>query len=213
VTVREPAEEFAVNVESTFFAGDCCPPAAQWRWWRQPAAWSSDPAGTLEIVSPAGTDLYFAPGVREVCSIVALERPISGAFTISVSVAVDGTEFADAGGLLLRGHNREWLKLCVERSKTAWQIVTVASRPASDEAAGPLLDGPGADLLVTREGRRVAAYYRRDAGDDWRFARCIYDCWEGELLAGLFVQAPFSTRCTARFRALESRAEALRDRR
>jgi regulation of enolase protein 1 (concanavalin A-like superfamily) len=213
VTVREPAEAHAVDAESPFFADDCCPPAAHWRWWRQPAAWSFDPAGGLEIEAPPGTDLYSAPGVREVCSIVALERPISGAFAMSVSVGVSGSAFADGAGMLLRGHDRDWLKLCVERSKTAWQILTVASRPTSDEAAGPLLEGPSADLLVTREGRRVATYYRCDAREDWRFARCMYDCWAGDLLVGLFVQAPFSAGCAARFRTLESRAVALRDRR
>ncbi|MEW9519740.1 DUF1349 domain-containing protein [Streptomyces tubercidicus] len=185
-----------------------------WHWLGPPAEWASDPAsGELRLTAGAGTDLYAWPGVREVDALPALVRRFDGDFRLHVGVAVeDGRTFADAGGLVVHTGAGS-VKVCVERTTSgAWAVVTVASLPYSDEAMGPALPGPSADLLVTRQGRRFAALLRTPGDPDWRFVRTLL-LPEGELWAGVFAQSPLSDSCTAVFSGLSFRPEPLRDRR
>jgi regulation of enolase protein 1 (concanavalin A-like superfamily) len=198
---------------SRFLNDDQCPPRSSWAWSGPPVAWCEE-NDVLLAVAPGGSDLFSMPGVREIASLPVLARAIPGDFRVWVSVAVEGESFADAAGLILRSGGGCSFKLCVECTPAGtWQIVSVASSPASDEAAGPAIDGPMADLLLTREGRRLAAFYRGSSIRDWRFLRTLHGWDPRDTSVGLFVQAPFSAGCSARFSALGSSAEPLADRR
>ncbi|UNT00313.1 DUF1349 domain-containing protein [Streptomyces tubbatahanensis] len=184
-------------------------------WYRLgPPAESVRPApGGLRLTAGAGTDLYAMPAVREIDALPALVRRFDGDFRLCAGVVVeDGTRFADAGGLVVRTGAGS-VKLCVERTAAgSWAVVTVASLPYSDEAMGPALPGPRADLLVTRQGRRFAGLFRTPGDADWRFARTL--CLPEEpLWAGVCAQAPFSAGSTTRFHDLTCGPEPLRDRR
>ncbi|MEU7580902.1 DUF1349 domain-containing protein [Streptomyces sp. NPDC041068] len=192
--------------------GDGADAPSPWRWQGQPQSWSR--AGdSLRIEAPGGADLYNLPGSYEADSLPLLRRPVEGDFTAWTRITVEGSAFGDAAGLALHGEDG-WLKVCVERTRAGgWAVVTVLSRPASDEAMGPALDGPAADLLVTREGRRHAVFYRQQPQEDWRFVRTFLGFTAPQLQLGAFVQAPFSPSAAARFAPLRLSPVPLGDRR
>ncbi|MBY8885236.1 DUF1349 domain-containing protein [Streptomyces sp. PTM05] len=177
-----------------------------------PEAGTGGADARLALTAPAGSDLYRVPGVREIDAVPEVSRTLEGDFTLSVRVAVDGTRFADAGGVLV--HTADgWAKACVERAPDGgWSVVTVVSHPVSDEAAGPALRGPATELVVVREGRRLAFLHREDADGDLRFVRTLRVA-EGPVRVSLFAQAPFSEACTAVFHTVRLLPEPLRDRR
>jgi regulation of enolase protein 1 (concanavalin A-like superfamily) len=155
--------------------------------------------GELRVRVPRGTDLFRMPGSYEASGVGTWGRAVTGDHTLWTRVEVDGRTFGDAGGIVV--HDAEgWFKVCVERARTGgWTIVTVVSRPLSDEAAGPALSGPHAEMLVTREGRRHAVFHREHSDGDWRFVRTFTGSGDPEVRVGLFAQAPFSDACTASF--------------
>ncbi|WP_236244811.1 DUF1349 domain-containing protein [Streptomyces sp. CC210A] len=187
-------------------------------------AWRFDGPGTtpvrstaeLAVRAPRGADLFSMPGAYEASGVPLLSRAVTGDHTVWARVAVDGAAFGDAGGIAVHGTDG-WFKACVERTRTgAWAVVTVVSRPVSDEALGPALSGPHADLLVTREGPRHAVFCRERADEDWRFVRTftgVAAAREPDVRLGLFSQAPFSDACTATFTAPVHAPCALPDRR
>ncbi|MFE9775832.1 DUF1349 domain-containing protein [Streptomyces sp. NPDC005931] len=169
--------------------------------------------GLLEVRAARGADLFAMPGAYEASAVPLLGRWVDGDHTLRVRVAVDGHAFGDAGGIVVHTSDG-WFKVCVERTRAGgWAIVTVVSRPVSDEAAGPALDGPHADLLITREGRRHAVFHRAAPGRGWRFVRTFFGPDDRGVRVGLFAQAPFSDSCTASFSALRHAPVALADRR
>lgn len=183
-----------------------------WSWSAEPLSCSSA-GGSLEVSAPGGADLFAMPGAHEASGLPLLQRTVRGDFTAWTRISVDGAAFGDAGGIALHGPEG-WLKVCVERVKAGgWAVVTVLSRPVSDEALGPALAGPEAELLVTREGPRQAVFFREAPEDDWRFVRTFFGFSEPELRLGLFVQAPFTPSASAVFAPVRFRATALPDRR
>ncbi|MBB1242614.1 DUF1349 domain-containing protein [Streptomyces durbertensis] len=182
--------------------------------------WTGEPAGcaltdgALEITAPGRSDLYSLPGSHVAANLPLLQRTVEGDFTVWTRVTVrQGSSFADAGGLSLHGAG-QWLKVCVERGRDGgWSIVTVVSAPHSDEAAGPALATPAADLLLTRQGRRCAVRMRADAAEPWRVVRTFHGPPESRLRLGLFAQAPFSESASAVFEPVRLAATALADRR
>ncbi|GAA4931228.1 DUF1349 domain-containing protein [Streptomyces coeruleoprunus] len=170
-------------------------------------------AGELTVRAHRGADLFTMPGSYEANGVPLLGRTVRGDHTVRVHVGVDGHAFGDAGGIAMHGADG-WFKVCVERTRAGgWAIVTVVSRPESDEATGPALAGPRAELLVTREGRRHAVLFREDPAGDWRFVRTFLGTDAPDVRLGLFAQAPFSDACTASFTAPRYAAVALADRR
>ncbi|GAA2230775.1 hypothetical protein GCM10010232_16430 [Streptomyces amakusaensis] len=183
-----------------------------WQWQGEPLSWHST-GESLRIEAPGGADLYALPGSYEADSLPLLQRTVTGDFTAWTRISVRGSALGDAAGLSLHGEDG-WLKVCVERTKAGgWAVVTVLSRPLSDEAMGPALDGPAADLLLTRQGRRLAVLFRQSPREDWRFARTFLGFAAPELRLGVFAQAPFSPSATGRFEPLRLSPVPLDDRR
>ncbi|QUH01947.1 DUF1349 domain-containing protein [Saccharopolyspora erythraea] len=183
---------------------------SDWRQVGDPEAFTSSD-GAMRVTAPAGADLFSMPGSYEGSGAPMLRRTIRGDFTAWSRVSVSGEKFADAGGLSLHAADG-WFKLCLERTRGGgWAVVTVLSRPHSDEAMGPALPGPDAELLLTRQGTRYAAFVRVADGLGWRFARTFTGFDDAEPELGLFAQAPFSPSCTAIFSPLSLGTKALRD--
>ncbi|WP_437312958.1 DUF1349 domain-containing protein [Sorangium sp. So ce385] len=187
----------------------------RWSWSREPARWSraDGSPGSLTVVAPGRSDLFAMPGHYDVDRLPLLQRPVDGDFAAWSRITVDGGAFGDAGGIALHGEDG-WLKVCVERTRTGgWAMVTVLSRPESDEAMGPALDGPAADVMVTREGRRVAVLFRQYRHEDWRFVRTYLARTTRQMRLGIFVQAPFSEAASAQFEPMRLSPTAWRDQR
>ncbi|WP_236243680.1 DUF1349 domain-containing protein [Streptomyces sp. CC228A] len=170
----------------------------------------------LAVRAARGADLFSMPGAYEAGGVPLLSRTVTGDHTAWTRITVDGHAFGDAGGIAVHGADG-WFKACVERTRAGgWAVVTVVSRPVSDEALGPALSGPRADLLVTREAARHAVFCRERPDEDWRFVRTFTGVaadGEQDLRLGLFAQAPFSDACTAAFTAPQYVPSALPDRR
>ncbi|MFI6108176.1 DUF1349 domain-containing protein [Streptomyces sp. NPDC051310] len=167
----------------------------------------------LEIRAERGCDLFTMPGTYEASGIPLLGRTVTGDHTFRAAVTVRGTAFGDAGGIVVHDAGG-WFKVCVERTRDGgWAVVTVVSRPVSDEAVGPSLAAPHAELLVTREGRRRAVFCREEPDGEWRFVRTFFGSGAGDVRIGLFAQAPFSDACTAAFSVPRYVPAALADRR
>lgn len=181
--------------------------------WSGPAPAAVRRGTTLEIAVRRGTDLYAMPGCYEADALPLLQRPVHGDFTAWTRIGVEGHAFGDAGGIALHGADG-WLKVCVERTRDGgWAIVTVLTRPVSDEARGPSLSGPAADLQITRQGTRYAVFHRERPHEDWQFVRTFLGFPEPEVRLGLFAQAPFGESCTATFTAPRMSSVAAADRR
>lgn len=184
------------------------------RWsFEGPGSGSLAHPGELRVRVPRGADLFRMPGSYEASGTGTWGLTVAGDHTLWTRVGVEGRAFGDAGGIVV--HDREgWFKVCVERTRAGgWAIVTVVSRPLSDEATGAALAGPGAGLLVTREGRRHAVFHREHDDGDWRFVRTFTGAAGPEVRVGLFAQAPFSDACTASFTRPGFAPTALADRR
>ncbi|MEU8774271.1 DUF1349 domain-containing protein [Streptomyces sp. NPDC048606] len=171
-----------------------------------------DAAG-LEVRAECGADLFAMPGWYEADGVPLFGRTLTGDHMLWTDVTVRGRTFGDAGGIVVHGDDG-WFKVCVERTRAGgWAVVTVVSRPLSDEAAGPALAGPRAELLVTRDGARHAVFCREDPDEPWRFVRTFVGDAGPRVRVGLFAQAPFSEGCAAGFTSVRWAPVALADRR
>jgi regulation of enolase protein 1 (concanavalin A-like superfamily) len=192
---------------------DTCAPARPWCWRFGPESPSRVEDGALALRANARSDLFAMGALHHTDALGALVREAGSCFTFSATVEVDGGTFADAAGLLMRSTSA-WLKLCVERKRRGgWAVVSVFGAPDADEAHGIDLAGGSAALLLTREGRRVAAWLRAEPGGDWRFHRTLWWPDAAPAAVGVFAQAPFSTGHWARFEELRLTPDAREDKR
>ena len=186
----------------------------KWAWPESPGVQCLHRPEELTIQAQPGSDLIRIPGVREIDRVCAYQRPISGDFTVTVSVSVQGERFADAAGIVVRDGDGGWLKAAVERTRSLeWAVFTIVSLPNSDEACGAVLPAAQADLLVTRERTRFAVLHKNADQQDWIFARTFRWAAPETISLGLFAQAPFSDGSFARFEHLNVSAQPMRDRR
>ena len=186
------------------FSGDVCLPKSNWYWSSEPNSWVLSQEEHLKIQASLGEDIFYMPGIREVNNVCVYERCLTGNFTLEVSITVEGSEFADAGGILVRTDTSQWLKACIERSRLLkWAVFTVFTTPYSDEACGPTLKLGKGILRLTREGNRFAFFYKSEDKQDWKFVRTCWWTVPERVYVGLFTQAPFSNKCSAEFSHLK----------
>ncbi|MFF9894001.1 DUF1349 domain-containing protein [Streptomyces longispororuber] len=107
----------------------------------------------------------------------------------------------DAGVLYLHVGERDWAKLCFERSPDLPTICTVVTRGRSDDANAFVVDGPAVWLRISRTGAAFAFHASTD-GEHWTFVRVFQlgDARQaGAALVGFLAQSPRGEGCAVAF--------------
>ncbi|MEJ3747760.1 DUF1349 domain-containing protein [Actinomycetes bacterium KLBMP 9797] len=183
-------------------------------WQVEPAGYTTDGEAALEVTAPARTDMFFDPGGSEPTLNAArlLGTPPDGPFQFSARVRVDFAGTFDAGALLVWAGDREWAKLCFERSPQGEVMaVSVVTRGQSDDA-NAFTVAPGAPLWlrVSRLGPNWAFHASTD-GAHWHFVRHFGLTVDGAPLVGFVAQAPMGDGCTVAFDQITFVPERLAD--
>lgn len=127
-----------------------------------------------------------------------------GDFQLSARVTVGFAGDFDAGVLYVHVGEREWAKLCFERSPGVPTICSVVTRGHSDDANSFTVDGDSVWLRVSRTGDAFA-YHASTDGERWTFVRTFALGSPGDTaraLVGFMVQSPVGDGCPAEFRDL-----------
>lgn len=171
---------------------------------------------TLTLTAPARTDLFIDPAGAE----PALNAPRSLAampaedFQLSARVTVEFGQTYDAGVLLIWADERNWAKLCFERSPQGRPMaVSVVTRGVSDDANAFAVDRDTLWLRVSRLGPAFAFHASTD-GERWEFVRYFALEHADGLQLGFEAQSPLGEGCTATFdpiHFLPARLADLRD--
>ena len=174
------------------------------KWLNEAETWRMDQEAIM-ISSKAETDFFRSPrGAHPKDNAPFLYYPMQGDFSFSARIIANLKKFGDAGGLTIRQNPERWAKICIEKSPSGEiNIVSVVTSGYSDDANNELLGTPDAFLRITRTGSLIGLHYSLD-GKIWRFARTFrFEVPKGiPLLAGIHVQSPYSTSCSAVFRKL-----------
>ncbi|WP_369214120.1 DUF1349 domain-containing protein [Streptomyces flavofungini] len=132
-----------------------------------------------------------------------------GDFQLIARVTVGFAAPFDAGVLYLHVGEREWAKLCLERSPDEPTICTVVTRGRSDDANAFVVDGTSAWLRVSRTGSAFAFHASTD-GERWTFVR-IFSLGDeesaGAALVGFMAQSPVGEGCLVTYDHIEFRPE------
>ncbi|MFE3326255.1 DUF1349 domain-containing protein [Streptomyces sp. NPDC059176] len=122
----------------------------------------------------------------------------------------------DAGALYLHVSERQWAKLCLERSPHTPAIRSVVTRGHSDDAHSFAVDSDSAWLRISRTGGAFAFHASQD-GERWTFVR-IFSLGArqqaGAALVGFLGQSPVGEGCVVSFDRIAFRPswpEGLRD--
>jgi hypothetical protein len=184
-------------------------------WEVVPAGCRSDGAGSLVVNAPARTDLFVDPagGEPTLNAPRLLGGPPDGDFQLWARVTVDFAETYDAGVLLVWAGERNWGKLCFERSPQGESmVVSVVTRDVSDDANGfVVVAGDPLWLRVSRLGRAWAFHASTD-GSYWRLVRHFrLDGGAERVRVGFEAQSPLGERCRVSFDDITFRAGSLPD--
>jgi regulation of enolase protein 1 (concanavalin A-like superfamily) len=145
-----------------------------------------------------------------------LGEPPEGDFQLIARVTVGFASAFDAGALYVHVGDREWAKLCLERSPELPTVCTVVTRGHSDDANSFAVDGSSVWLRVSRTGGAFA-FHASTNGDHWTFVR-IFSLGSAadaaHALVGFMAQSPVGEGCVVTFDGVEFRdawPEGLRD--
>ncbi|WP_432168695.1 DUF1349 domain-containing protein [Streptomyces sp. bgisy031] len=140
----------------------------------------------------------------------------TGDFQLLARVTVGFTAAFDAGVLYLHVGEREWAKLCLERSPDEPTVCTVVTRGRSDDANAFVVGGSTVWLRISRTGSAFAFHASPD-GEKWTFVR-IFSLGDeesaGAALVGFMAQAPVGDGCVVTYEDIEFRPswpQGLRD--
>lgn len=130
-----------------------------------------------------------------------------GDFQLIARVTVGFAAAFDAGVLYLHVAEREWAKLCFERSPDRPTICTVVTRGRSDDANAFVVDGSSVWLRISRTGTAFAFHASTD-GAHWTFVR-IFQLGDEKAaaaaLVGFLAQSPQGEGCVVTFEEIEFR--------
>ncbi|MEV1021719.1 DUF1349 domain-containing protein [Streptomyces sp. NPDC050264] len=130
-----------------------------------------------------------------------------GDFQLIARVTVGFAAAFDAGVLYLHVGEREWAKLCYERSPDEPTICTVVTRGHSDDANAFVVPGSTVWLRVSRTGSAFAFHASTD-GEKWTFVR-IFSLGDEKSAAaaqvGFLAQSPTGEGCEVRYDHIEFR--------
>ncbi|MCM2391510.1 DUF1349 domain-containing protein [Streptomyces albipurpureus] len=153
------------------------------------------------FVSPAGTSLDPASDAPRLLGAPA------GDFQLIARVTVGFCAPFDAGALYLHVGDREWAKLCLERSPDKPTICTVVTRGHSDDANSYEVEGDSVWLRISRTGKAFAFHASTD-GVRWTFVRIFALGTEesaGAALVGFLAQSPVGEGCVVTFDRIDFR--------
>jgi regulation of enolase protein 1 (concanavalin A-like superfamily) len=130
-----------------------------------------------------------------------------GDFQLVARVTVGFAAAFDAGVLYVHVGDREWAKLCFERSPDEPTICTVVTRGHSDDANAFEVPGRSVWLRVSRTGAAFAFHASTD-GRTWTFVR-IFTLGDeksaGAALVGFLAQSPVGEGCVVTYDHVEYR--------
>jgi regulation of enolase protein 1 (concanavalin A-like superfamily) len=175
-----------------------------------------DDGASITIEAGPRTDMFVDPaGGDPVVDAARLLGPVpDGDFQFSARVRVGFAATYDAGVLLLWAGERNWAKLCFERSpQGTGMAVSVVTRGVSDDANGFTVDGDALWLRVSRLGGAWAFHASVD-GERWHFVRYFSLGVDAPVRIGLEAQSPVGDGCTVTFthlRWVPGRLSDLRD--
>ncbi|MFE1952417.1 MULTISPECIES: DUF1349 domain-containing protein [Streptomyces] len=139
-----------------------------------------------------------------------------GDFQLIARVTVGFEAAFDAGVLYLHVGDREWAKLCFERSPDEPTICTVVTRGHSDDANAFVVAGRSVWLRISRTGAAFAFHASTD-GTTWTFIRIFTlgdEKTAGAALVGFLAQSPVGEGCVVTYDHIEYRPtwpDGLRD--
>lgn len=160
------------------------------------------------FVPPAGDSLEPASDAPRL-----LGAAPEGDFQLIARVTVGFAAAFDAGVLYLHVGEREWAKLCYERSPDEPTICTVVTRGRSDDANSFVVPGSTVWLRITRTGTAFAFHASTD-GEKWTFVRVFALGDEQSAAAarvGFLAQSPTGEGCEVTFDRIELRPGAPKD--
>lgn len=164
--------------------------------------------GVLGARAGARQDRFVPPGGHALAPSSDAPRLLGtapeGDFQLSARVTVGFAGDFDAGVLYVHVGEREWAKLCFERSPGVPTICSVVTRGHSDDANSFTVDGDSVWLRVSRTGDAFA-YHASTDGERWTFVRTFALGSPGDTaraLVGFMVQSPVGDGCPAEFRDL-----------
>ncbi len=175
--------------------------------------WAVDATSVSATATP-GSDVFVDPasGTATLNAVTLLGEPPAGDFGLAARVQVGFRSTFDAGVLLLRLDERNWAKLCFERSPDGEpMVVSVVCRGVADDANAFVVDGDTVRLRVSRIGRAFAFHASTD-GARWSFVR--HFALEGDAAAvrvGFEAQSPTGDGCAVRFDDIAFSTERLGD--
>ena len=171
--------------------------ANELKWLNEPAAWNFTAEGLF--VEPDGkTDVFRKHGHPAKDTACFLYTEVSGDFSLTANLKMEGTAFGDAGAITIRRDEQMWAKLCVERN------------PWSDDANNELLETPETHLRITRIDNLIGMHYRA-SGDAWRFVRAFGLDWPSVVKVGFQAQAPVQSGCRVYCKQLILSKDVVRD--
>jgi uncharacterized protein len=180
------------------------------QWLHEPKIWHFK--NEVLCVEPDGrTDAfrrYKQPAKDSACFLYV---EVKGDFTLITKLRLEATAFGDAGTITIRGDEKRWAKLCIERSPSGeTSIVSVVTNEWSDDANNELLGVPEAYLRIIRIGNIVGMHYSL-SGETWRFVRAFGIEWPSGVKVGIQAQAPLQAGCKAYFEDLTLSKKVVRD--
>lgn len=161
--------------------------------------------GVLSGRAGAGQDRFVPPGgdsLDPASDAPRLLGPIPGGdFQLRARVRAGLAAAGDAGVLYLHVGEREWAKLCLERSAGLPTVCGVVTRGHSDDANSFVLDTDVCWLRLSRTGNAFAFHASAD-GETWTFVR-VFALGTAEqraaALVGFMAQSPTGEGCGAAF--------------
>ncbi|GAA1368517.1 DUF1349 domain-containing protein [Streptomyces beijiangensis] len=177
------------------------------------APWKYE-AGTLSVRTGPREDRFVPPSGESLDPASDAPRllgtPPAGDFQLIAHVTVDFTGAFDAGLLYLHVSDREWAKLCLERSPDKPTICTVVTRGHSDDANSWVVEGNSVWLRITRTGKAFAFHASLD-GETWTFVRVFALGNAESAQVGFMAQAPVGEGCGVSWTGIEYRGHAPKD--
>jgi uncharacterized protein len=171
------------------------------RWEVEPRSWTND-GQTVVVDAAGGTDNFVDPAgsAAVVNSARALTQAPPAPWRFSAKVTVDFAARYDAGVLLLWIDERNFAKLCFERSPQGDpMVVSVVTRGESDDSNGWVVAGSTVWLRITAVTPDVYAFHAGTDGETWQLARYFRLRGPAPARFGIAAQSPEGSGCTASF--------------